>query len=91
MDVKELGLKLQTNFQGETVWATLRPAQWPVIVHDGDVIRVEGKGTKALLGDQRPTVTFNLSANRERVAALLPQSYEVSHMQGVQRAGELHD
>ena len=83
MDVNELRLKLQMKFQGETVWATLLPEQWPIVVHDGDAIRVEGKGTKALLGDRRPTVIFNLLANHDRVAALLPQGYEVSHVQRV--------
>jgi hypothetical protein len=89
IDVNELGLKLQTKFQGETVWATLRPEQWPVIVHDGDTIRVEGKRAKVLSGDQRPIVIFNLSANHNRVAALLPQSHEVSHTQSIQRVVEL--
>lgn len=88
IEVKGLVLKVKARFQGETVWATLRSEQWPLIVHDGDIIRLEAKGTMEPLEYERPTVTFKIFGTKDRVAALLPQRYEVSCLHDYGKSGK---
>jgi len=83
--VKELVLKLAMRSpSGEIVWAMLRPDQWSDMVQDGDSIRVEGNAEASELRYSSPTVTFNWF-HSGNVTALLPQSYEASHLRNKQR------
>jgi len=81
VDGKDLVFKLQTEFQGEIIWASLCPDQWAFVVNAGDSLGVEAEGTDALSRYQQRTAMFNLLGEFGKgiTSTFVPRAYEVSY------------